>query len=171
MKPLTSTDKKKIIEQLNKQFGITELPYLIIQFGKEKLRLYSGILSKEELYYLDNEVRIETIGLYFAKYEDQKNKSTPKKDLFLDAPKSTKDFGQNEIRLTIDGVQLLKSQITKNILELNDKDADHWLSGNDLDIKSDRGWKILKDKDEFLGCGKSTGERITNFMPKERRIK
>jgi len=147
MKPLTSTDKKKIIEQLNNQFGIQELPYLIIQFGKEKLRLYSGILSKEELYHLDNETRIETIGLYFAKYEN------------------------DEIRLTLDGVQLLKSQITKNILELDDNYAEQWLRGNDLDIKTGYGWKILKHKEEFIGCGKSTGERITNFMPKERRIR
>ena len=147
MKPLTSTDKKKILEQLNKQFGITELPYLIIHFGKEKLRLYTGNLSKVELYYLDNEIRIENIGLYFAKIENE------------------------GIRLTIDGVQLLKNQITKNILELNDKQANEWLKGNDLDIKTERGWKILKHKNEFLGCGKSTGEKISNFMPKERRIK
>ncbi len=149
MKPLTSTDKKRIIEQLNKQFGITELPYLIIQFGKEKLRLYTGNLSKEELYYLDNEIRIENIGLYFAKYENE----------------------NNEIRLTLDGVQLLKNQITKNIFELNDKQANEWLRGNDLDIQAGYGWKILKHNNELLGCGKSTGERITNFMPKERRIK
>jgi len=147
MKPLTSTDKKKIIEQLNKQFGITELPYLVIQFGKEKLRLYSGILSKEELYFLDREIRIENIGLYFAKWEN------------------------DEIRLSIDGVQLLKNQITKNILELNDNQANEWLRGIDLNIKTDNGWKIIKHNNELLGCGKSTGERITNFMPKERRIK
>ena len=148
MKPLTLTDKKKIIEQLNNQFGINDLPYLIIQFGKEKLRLYTGNLSKEELYYLDREIRIENIGLYFAKYESN-----------------------NEIRLTLDGVQLLKSQITKNIFELNDKQANEWLKGLDLDIKTDYGWKIIKHNNELLGCGKSTGERITNFMPKERRIK
>ena len=47
MKPLTSSDKKKILEQLNNQFGITELPYLLIQFGQEKIRVYSGILSKD----------------------------------------------------------------------------------------------------------------------------
>jgi NOL1/NOP2/fmu family ribosome biogenesis protein len=147
MKPLTSSDKKKIIEQLNKQFGITELPYLIIQFGKEKLRLYTGSLSKEELYYLDNEIRVENIGLYFAKQEDE------------------------GIRLTIDGVQLLKNQITKNIVELDDNQANEWLKGNDLNVQTEKGWKILKHKDEFLGCGKSTGEKISNFMPKERRIK
>lgn len=147
MKPLTSADKKKIIKELDSQFGISELPYLVIQFGKEKLRLYSGILSKEELYYLDREVRIENIGLYFAKWES------------------------DGLRLTIDGVQLLKNQITKNIVELNDKQANEWLIGNDLDLQTEYGWKILKHNNELLGCGKSTGERITNFMPKERRIK
>jgi len=147
MKPLTSTDKKRIINALNEQFGISKLPYLIIQFGKEKLRVYSGNLLKEELYHLNNELRIENIGLYFAKWEN------------------------DGIRLTLDGVQLLKNQISKNILELDDKQAEQWLKGNDLDIKTDRSWKILKHKNEFIGCGKSTEERITNFMPKERRIK
>ncbi|MFA5258798.1 MAG: hypothetical protein WC979_06280 [Candidatus Pacearchaeota archaeon] len=147
MKPLTSTDKKKIIEQLNNQFGITKLPYLLIQFGQEKIRAYSGILSKEELCYLDREIRIENIGLYFAKYES------------------------DEIRLTLDGIQLLKNQITKNILELNDSQANEWFKGIDLEIKADYGWKVLKHDNELIGCGKSTGEKITNFMPKERRIK
>jgi len=147
MKPLTSTDKKRIVEQLTKQFGITQIPYLIIQFGKEKLRAYSGNLSKEELYYLDRELRIENIGLYFAKQEN------------------------DGIRLTLDGIQLFKDQISKNILELDNEQAEQWLRGNDLPISSDNSWKVLRHKDEFLGCGKSTGERISNFMPKERRIR
>lgn len=147
MKPLASTDKKKIQKKLNEQFGIASLPYLLLQFGKEKIRLYSGSLSKEELYKLDNELRIENIGLYFAKLE------------------------KDGLRLTLDGVQLLKNQITKNILELSDKQADDWLKGNDLEIHSDKSFKILKNNSEFIGCGKSTGEKITNFVPKERRIK
>jgi NOL1/NOP2/fmu family ribosome biogenesis protein len=147
MKPLTSTDKKRIVEQLNKAFGITNVPGLIIQFGKEKLRLYTGNFSKEELYHLDNEARIETIGLYFAKIEN------------------------DGIRLTLDGVQLFKDQINKNILELDDKTADLWLKGNDLDLKLDQSYKIIKNNKEFLGCGKSTGEKVSNFVPKERRLK
>lgn len=147
MKPLPNTDKKRIIQKLNEQFGINEIPQLIILFGKEKLRLYSGNLLKEELYHLNNELRVENIGLYFAKWEN------------------------DEVRLTIDGVQMFKDQITKNILELNNEQALEWLKGNDLDIKMDNSWKILKHKNEFLGCGKSTGEKISNFMPKERRIK
>lgn len=146
MMPLLSSQKKKILEKLNEQYGITKLPYLLLKFGKEKLRLYSGNLSKEELIDLDKSLRIENAGLYFAKQ-------------------------QEEIRLTLDGLQLLKSQITKNILEINDEQADKWFRGHDLDIQTDRSFKILKNNNEFIGCGKSTGERITNFVPKERRVR
>ena len=91
-------------------------------------------------------MRIENIGLYFAKQ-------------------------QEEIRLTLDGLQLLKNQITKNILEINNKHTEQWLKGNDLDIQTLPTFKILKNNNEFIGCGKSTGQKITNFVPKERRIK
>lgn len=147
MKIIRSTPKKKILAQLNEQFGITKLPYLLLRFGKEKLRAYSGNLSAEELNKLDSELRIENIGLYFVKEQ-------------IDG-----------LRLTFDGIQLFKNQITKNILDLNDKQANEWLRGQDLNIQTDRAFKILKHKNEFIGCGKSTGERITNFVPKERRIK
>ena len=147
MKIIRSTPKKKILEQLNEQFGITKLPYLLLRFGKEKIRAYSGNLSVEELNKLDSQLRIENMGLYFIKEQ-------------IDG-----------IRLTFDGVQLFKDQITKNILELDDKQAEEWLKGQDLDIQSDNTFKILKNNNEFIGCGKSTGERITNFVPKERRIK
>lgn len=147
MKILLSSQKKKILKQLNEQFGITTLPYLVLRFGKEKLRAYSGSFSIEELNKLDSELRIENMGLYFAKQQ------------------------VDGIRLTLDGVQLFKEQITKNILNLNQKQADDWLKGQDLSIESDRAFKILKYNNEFLGCGKSTGERITNSIAKERRIK
>ena len=92
MKPLSNPQKKKILQKLNQQYGITKLPYLILQFGKEKYRLYSGNLSKEELFKLDRTLKIENIGLYFAK-----------------------QHANDELRLTLDGVQLFKEQITKNL--------------------------------------------------------
>ena len=147
MKILLSSQKKKILKQLNEQFGITSLPYLILKFGKDKLRAYSGSFSIEEINQLDNNLRIENMGLYFAKQQ------------------------VDGIRLTLDGVQLFKDQISKNILILDDKQAEDWLKGQDLDIKSDSAFKILQNNNEFIGCGKSTGERITNSIAKERRIK
>ena len=108
MKILKSTQKKKIINQLNEQYGISKLPYLLLQFGKDKIRLYSGNLSVEELNILDVNLRIENIGLYFAKQQ------------------------VDGIRLTLDGVQLLKEQINKNILKINNKQASDWLKGNPI---------------------------------------
>tara|TARA_Y100000296_G_scaffold72339_1_gene88635 strand:- start:27 stop:473 length:447 start_codon:yes stop_codon:yes gene_type:complete len=147
MKPLSSSQKKKVLEQLEDQFGINSLPYLFLQFGKDKIRIYSGNLSKDNLNSLDKNTRIENMGLYFARIQP------------------------DGIRLTIDGIQLVKDQITKNIMEINDNQAEDWFKGNDLDIKAESAFKILKNNDEFIGCGKSTGDRITNFVPKERRIK
>ena len=147
MKIIYASEKKHLLKQLNKQFGIEKLPYLLLKFGEDKIRVYSGDLSTEELRVLDANLNIENIGLYFAKEE------------------------KDGIRLTLDGIQIIKEQITKNILELTDQQAEDWLKGKDLDIKADRGFLILKNNNEFIGCGKSTGERIANFVPKERRIK
>jgi len=147
MKPLSNKDKKKIIKKLNIQFGITNIPYLILQFGHDKFRLYSGNLSKEELALLDRSIKIENIGLYFAKQE------------------------KDGIKLTLDSLTLFKTQITKNIIELTENQKNSWLEGKDLDIKTNSGYKILKFNNEFIGCGKSDKTRICNSIPKERRIK
>ncbi len=147
MKIIKSPEKRKILNQLNKQFGITSLPYLLLKFGKEKIRLYSGSLSSEELRVLDKNLRIENIGLYFVKQHP------------------------DGFRLSLDSLYLFKNQITKNILVIDDEKAEQWFKGNDLLIKAEKSFKILKNRQDFIGCGKSTKERITNFVPKERRIK
>ena len=61
MIPLNNKQKKKIIEQLNEQYGITKLPYEILRFGKEKLRIFSGNKENIDLNILDKELRIENI--------------------------------------------------------------------------------------------------------------
>ena len=147
MKIIFGSEKKRITKQLQEQFGIQKISQLLIRFGKEKIRAYSGNLATEELTELDKILRIETAGLYIAKQQT------------------------DGIRLTIDGVQLFKNQITKNILDIDDKQAKEWLQGHDLNIQTENAFKIIKHKDKFLGCGKSTGDRITNFVPKERRIR
>lgn len=138
--------KKEILRQLEELYGIKELPYLLIKFGKEKIRAYSGDFSTEELKFLDKSMIIENIGLYILNVKEG-------------------------ARLTFDGVSLFKGQISKNIIEINDEQAKEWLKGNDLVVNLERGLFVIRYKDEFIGCGKSTGEKITNFVPKERRIR
>jgi NOL1/NOP2/fmu family ribosome biogenesis protein len=74
--------------------------------------------------------------------------------------------------LSIEGSQLLKNQITKNIFELDEKQAEQWMLGNEINIKTDkRGFFIMKFKEDFLGTGKISAEKISNFVPKSRRLK
>lgn len=141
-----SNEKKEIIENLDKQFGITEVPFLLIKAGSEKFRGYSGHLTKEEILELNELANIEIIGLYMLKQE-------------------------HDLRLGFDACQILEKQITKNILELTDEQFHLWIRGNDLDIKIQQGTYIMKYKNDFLGCGKSNGEKLFNYVPKDRRLR
>ncbi len=145
---LKRAEKERIIEKLNNQFGIKNLPYLLIRHGRERIRAFSGSLSREELEKLGENINIELVGIYLGKEEHE------------------------GIRLSHDAPSILHNQITKNIIELTEEQAKEWLKGRDLEIKSDiHGFVILKYNEFLIGCGKSSGERITNFVPKERRVK
>ena len=45
-------DKKRILEKLE-YYGIKELPFLLIESGREKIRGYSGSLSIKEIHEID----------------------------------------------------------------------------------------------------------------------
>ena len=142
---LDKTKKENFVKQLSK-YGIKNIPYLIMVTGKEKYRFFSGSLSRIELESL-RYINVEGVGLYAARKEG------------------------DDIRLTVDGIHALKDQITE-FIELNDEQARNWFLGQDIPIETDKhGFVILKHKGDFIGCGKASIGRITNFMPKERRIR
>jgi NOL1/NOP2/fmu family ribosome biogenesis protein len=143
-------EKEKLLRQLKEQFGIEKIPWEIAKLGKERIILFSGDISEKEIMNIDRIARIEGIGLYFAKIDEK-----------------TKD-----LRLSIEGVQLMKEQITKNIFELDEKQAEQWMMGQELNIATGKkGFFIMKYKDDFLGTGKISAEKISNFIPKSRRLK
>lgn len=146
VKFLSSSEKRDIVKQLNEQYGISELPYLLILTGKERIRGYSGSLSIDEMKRIADKVNIEIIGIYLLRIE------------------------KDGLRLSHDAISLLRDRITKNIIEINDEQAQQWMRGNDLPIQTGNGYVVLKHNGNLIGCGKSTGDRITNFTPKERRI-
>jgi NOL1/NOP2/fmu family ribosome biogenesis protein len=150
LKFLNKTEKAKLVGQLNQQFGIKEIPWEIAKLGKERIILFSGKVSEKEIQILDRFARIEGIGVYFAKNDEK----------------------TNDLRLSIEGVQLLKNQITKNIFELDEKQAEEWMMGQDLNITTGKkGFYVIKFKDDFLGTGKISENKISNFIPKSRRLK
>lgn len=148
IKILSKNEKKEIEKKLNEQFGIKEIPRMLIKFGKDRIFFFSGKLKESEIRKIESEIPIERIGVYFARIID-------------DFPK-----------LSIEGTQILKYQISKNIFELNEEQLNEWMKGQDLLIKSEkRGFFAMKYNDDFLGCGKISEQKISNFIPKARRIK
>ncbi|MDO8508709.1 MAG: hypothetical protein Q7S27_03420 [Nanoarchaeota archaeon] len=145
---IRSAEKKRIIEDLNEQFGIEKIPYLLIESGREKIRAFSGNLSKEEILQLTSITLIENIGIYFLSKEDT-------------------------LRITLDAAHLLKDQITKNILEIDEIQLHDWLRGKDLILQNpiQSGPYIIKYNSDIVGYGKSNGVKIFNYIPKDRRLK
>jgi NOL1/NOP2/fmu family ribosome biogenesis protein len=143
---IKTPEKRRIIEQLEIQFGITKLPYLLLGVGKEKMRAFSGSLSKEEIIKLSKLANIDLLGIYLIKEE-------------------------SGFRLSFDATQILKNQITKNIIEINDEQYEKWIRGHDLELNMPQGTYIIKYGHDFLGCGRSNGTVMFNYVPKDRRLK
>ena len=149
---LSNQETQEILSKLNKQFGIQKLPEnsVLIKIGKEKIFLFNGNFSEEQIKNLEKITFIERIGIYFAK-------------IFLPT---------NEIKLSIEGTQTLKNQITKNIFEINNEQLENWMLGKELNIKTGlKGIVVIKYKDDLLGCGKASENKIGNFIPKSRRLR
>jgi NOL1/NOP2/fmu family ribosome biogenesis protein len=150
LKFFNKSEKEKLLGQLEEQFGITEIPWKIAHLGKERIVLFSGDLSENEIFQIDDIARVEGVGIYFAKIDEN----------------------TGDIRLSIEGTQLLKEQITKNIFELNAEQAEQWMLGQELNIATGkRGFLIMKFGEDFLGTGKASENKIGNFVPKSRRLK
>jgi|SRR3989304_6655133 len=148
IKILSEQEKRKIENQLHAQFGIKELPGKIVMRGEEKLFLFTGEADENEIRKIEQATAVEKVGVYFAKLINE------------------------EIKLTIEGTQLLKEQITKGIFQINDSQAEEWMMGRELNLKSGlKGFVVMKNNDDYLGCGKASQEKITNFIPKSRRLK
>ena len=124
---IRSSEKNRITEELEKQFGITKLPYLLLETGKEKMLGFSGHLSKEEIIKLSKIANIDLIGIYLLKQE-------------------------NGFRLSFDATQLLHEQITKNIVQINDSECEKWLRGHDLEKEAPQGIVVIQHNNNFLGC-------------------
>ncbi len=154
LKILSKKEKAEIENKLKEQFGISEIKGELIQRGIERIFLYTGSLSESEIKDIEFSLPIERVGVYFGKIIP----------------------ANGEIRLSIEGTQILGNQIKKNIFELNESNLDSWMKGHEIPTSEKeqeklKGFVVMKYKGEFVGCGKSSQGRITNFIPKNRRLK
>src|SRR3989344_1908684 len=100
---LSNQETKEILSKLKEQFGI-----------KEKIYLFNGDFSEEQIKSLEEITFIEKTGVYIGA---------------IFSP-------TNEIRLSIEGTQIFKKQIRKNIFEINGEQLNDWMLGRELNIKT-----------------------------------
>jgi NOL1/NOP2/fmu family ribosome biogenesis protein len=142
---LSRKERREIYAKLRNQFGIEEeLDLVFIKSGKRKIFVVSKELAELDL----RDLRVELIGLYLAKLN-------------------------YELRLTIEGTQLLGNFAEKNLVEIGEKEAFEWVRGLNLELREEikPGYVIIKCKGDFLGCGRAKDREIENMIPKARRIK
>lgn len=149
---LDNTKKKKVLIILNDNYGIENLPLMLIKTSKDKIRAYSGNLSREELNELAKNVNIELIGTQLCTLTDE-----------------------NNARLNFDVMNLpiIKSQISKNILNINEIQMKDLLAGKNLEISTEISSPFipLKINTDFFGIAKNRGTFLQNYVPKEKRMK
>ncbi|MBT3397664.1 hypothetical protein HOA55_03250 [archaeon] len=158
---LDKTKKKKFIAGVE-DLGMKKIPELLIRTGRERIRAYSGNLSKEEIMELWMILPFEGIGLYVGK--DMVNRS-----------------GVREVRLSVDGLHTWKDQIDGNILKLSEEQEELWFRGKNIELDAGQSGGVegkfvavqSADGKDLIGTGKLDGEGkvLYGFLPKERRRK
>jgi NOL1/NOP2/fmu family ribosome biogenesis protein len=148
LKFLKVSEKKRLIVELEKQFGISNLGEfgILIESGKQKIRGFTGHMSKDEIRELSEIANVEIVGMYLIKRDGQ-------------------------LRLSLDGSFYLGGNAEKRVYELSDEQLDDWMNGKSLGVVKDSGVWIIKCGSDFLGCGISDGKKLINYMPRERRIR
>jgi NOL1/NOP2/fmu family ribosome biogenesis protein len=143
LKILNNKEIKEILASIENQHGAKiKLDAAFLKNNKNRVFLINKEISKIDT----SKLRVNSIGMYFCEI-------------------------QNEIRLSIEGSQIVGPKAKKNIVEINDTQAKKWMSGEDLELKGDyAGFVILKNKNYYLGCGKFKENRILNYVGKERRV-
>src|SRR3990167_7173514 len=114
LKILNSKEKKEIEKKLDEQFGVNNVHGILAMRGKERIFFYSGSFNEEDIREIEKIAFIERIGVYFGKVEEK----------------------IDEIRLSIEGSQILGNQIKKNIFEIPDDEIENWMKGRELNIKT-----------------------------------
>lgn len=146
---LYGTRRERIINILNEQFGIEEIEGTLVKRGRERIFLFTGNFKAHEIQNLSKYNFLERLGVYFAKENER-----------------------GELRLSIEGSQYVKNQATKNVVELTKDEMETWMCGHELEKTTGmHGFVLMKYKDDMLGTGNASKEKITNFIPKSRRLR
>ncbi|MCD6367790.1 MAG: hypothetical protein J7L45_01755 [Candidatus Aenigmarchaeota archaeon] len=150
-KALKSKDVKRIEDIIEKNYGcrIDLGKYNVFLTSEDKVWLLS---KKVNLKTFGNMKRIYSFGCYFGKLKRG-----------------------DKIKLTIEGAILVGKCANKNVVILDEEEANKFVSGGHViyskEISCDlNNFVIVKFDDDVIGTGLFRGEFIENLIPKSRRI-
>jgi NOL1/NOP2/fmu family ribosome biogenesis protein len=142
---MASRELKAFFKLIEKQYGKVPELFENLAFirGKEKIFAITRDIAAVDL----KELRINSIGLYIAEVKN------------------------DQLRLSIEGAQLIGPSATKNVLELSTEQLKQWFQGQDIKAEGNyEGFVILKHGNDYIGSGKYKEGYILNFVPKARRL-
>lgn len=128
------------------------------QWGYDK-KLDCGFLQKENDVFLVTrdidkinlaQLNVNSTGLYFGELRNE------------------------QLRLSIEGSQIIGKAAKKNVMELDEQQLQQWLRGEDIELNDDASnevFVLISHKNDFFGCGRIKAGKLLNFVPKSRRIK
>lgn len=142
---LSKKELKPILKYVKERWGVVFEPDFGFLFNPKKNRLYAVTkdINKVDV----DKLNVTAVGMYFGEWKNA------------------------ELRLSIEGSQIIGPKATKNVVELSKSELNEWLKGTDLDKKvRQEGFVIIKHDKDFVGSGKVKEGKILNFVPKARRL-
>ncbi len=142
---MPSRELKHFFRMIEEQYGKVPDSFENLAFirGKERIYVINRDIEKVDM----TKLRVNSMGLYIAEIKNE------------------------QLRLSIEGSQLIGPGATKNVCELNKEQLRKWFTGQDIGVDGQyEGFVILKYENDYIGSGKFKEGLILNFVPKTRRL-
>jgi NOL1/NOP2/fmu family ribosome biogenesis protein len=142
---MPSRELKHFFRMIEEQYGRVPDLFENLAFirGKERIYVINRDIEKVDM----TKLRVNSMGLYIAEIKNE------------------------QLRLSIEGSQLIGPGATKNVCELNKEQLRKWFTGQDIGVDGQyEGFVILKYENDYIGSGKFKEGLILNFVPKTRRL-
>lgn len=119
-----------------------KLDYVFLRSDKDKLHIVNREIERIDF----SKLRVNSMGLYIGELKN------------------------NQLRLTIEGSQLIGPLSTKNVVDISKDQLKEWLKGNEIESEEGEGFVIVRHENDYFGCGKAKEGKILNYVPKTRRL-
>jgi len=144
---LNARTRRPVMNFLKEHYGFTgKLDYALILTVKSKLYAVSRTVFDMPV----EQLKVNSFGVYFGEWKD------------------------DQLRLSIEGSQMIGKECSKNIIELTGDEVQLWMQGKPVPrtpVMNGQGAVLIVSGKDYLGGGKIGEDTLHNYVPKNRRIR